>query len=158
SSVMMVGFGICGLGFLAQVVCAVRWLRRRDPPAITSQQSRVLDLAEQLGEMPAGQGAAGFLARLPGNQAFQVEFTEKQIHLPTLPAAWDGLTILLLTDWHMFGTPDRRFYEEVTRVTEQIPADLICFTGDLLDDMDCLDWLPGTLGRFKAPLGKFYIL
>jgi hypothetical protein len=56
------------------------------------------------------------------------------------------------------GTPDQRFYEEVVREAEHLAPDLICFTGDLMDSMNCLDWLPGLLGGLKAPLGKFYIL
>ena len=32
---------------------------------------------------------------------------ERTLHLPRLPAAWDGLTILHLSDLHLCGTPDR---------------------------------------------------
>ena len=87
-----------------------------------------------------------------------MELAEKQFHLPALPAVWDGLTILHLTDWHFHGCPERRYFEEVIREAELLAPDLICFTGDLLDDMDCLDWLPQTLGRLQARLGQFYIL
>ena len=46
----------------------------------------------------------------PGTQCFQVEFRELTIRLPRLPPAWDGLTILHLTDLHFCGTPGREFY------------------------------------------------
>ncbi len=151
-------FVICGLGFVGQAICAVRWQTRRDPDQLSREQSQVWDIAERLGEQPAGTGINAALAKLPGNQVFHLELAEKQFHLPALPAAWDGLTILHLTDWHFHGTPDRRYFEEVIREAEQLSPDLICFTGDLLDDMDCLDWLPATLGRLQAPLGQFYIL
>lgn len=151
-------FTICGLGFLSLVLCAVRWQTRRNPGVLSREQSQVLDVAKRLGEKPAGSGFLGVLARLPGNQVFRVEFAEKQFHLPALPAAWDGLTILQLTDWHLFGTPEQRFHEEVARELERLTPDLICFTGDLLDSMKCLDWLPSLLGPLRASLGKFYIL
>ncbi len=151
-------FGICGLGFLSQMCCAVRWQRRRKPGVLTQEQSREIDVAKRLGEKPVGNGFLGRLARLPGNEVFRVEFAQKQFHLPALPAAWDGLTILLLTDWHLFGTPDERFYQEVVRELEDLSPDLICFTGDLMDNMNCLGWLPGLFGSLKSPLGQFFIL
>ena len=153
-----IGFAVCGLGFVSQVLCAIRWLTRRTPDAVTHKSSQVFDMAERLGEKPAGSGFSRFLAMLPGNQAFQVELSERELQFPALPAVWDGLTILQLTDTHFYGTPERRFFEEVIREVEGLSVDLIVFTGDMFDDMDCLDWLPTTLGRLKAPLGKYYIL
>ena len=37
-------------------------------------------------------------------------------------------------------------------------VDLVVFTGDLLDNQSCLEWLPTTLGQFSAPLGCWFIL
>src|SRR5690606_25225087 len=37
-------------------------------------------------------------------------------------------------------------------------ADLIAFTGDLLDEMEHVAWLPETFGRLTAPLGCWFIL
>lgn len=153
-----IGFAICGLGFISLVACAIRWQLRKTPPVLKRGQSRVLNFAEELGEAPAGSGVSGFLARLPGNQVFQVEWIENEFRLPNLPPTWDGLTILQLTDWHLHGTPNRTFFEALTRELEKFNPDVIFFTGDLMDDLDCLDWLPATLGRLKAPLGKYYIL
>lgn len=153
-----VGFAICGLGFLSLVRCTIRWQTRRTPAGVVQKSSRVIDVAERLHEKPAGSGFWSFVARLPGNQAFQFEIAHRELHMASLPAVWDGLTILQLTDTHFHGTPDRRFFEELIREIEGIPADLIVFTGDLFDDMDCLGWLPGTLGKLKAPMGKYYIL
>ncbi len=64
-----------------------------------------------MGDKPAGDGKFRFLAMLPGNQSFQIEFTELTLRLDELPSAWDGLTILQLSDLHFTGTPDRRYYE-----------------------------------------------
>ena len=60
----------------------------------------------------AGSWSLPNLARLPGNQIYQVEFSEKTFAFPQLPAAWHGLTILHLTDLHFHGTPDLVFFSE----------------------------------------------
>ena len=39
-----------------------------------------------------------------------------------------------------------------------LPADLVVFTGDLLDRQDLIDWLPATLGQLSAPLGCYFVL
>ncbi|MCA9072699.1 MAG: metallophosphoesterase, partial [Planctomycetaceae bacterium] len=158
SPAWQLGFALCGVGFVSQVACAIRWQTHKDPSVLTRGPSRIVDFAEELGEPPRGTGLSGLLARLPGNQVFQVEWTETQFRLPNLPEVWHGLTILHLTDWHIHGTPNRAFFEAVTREVEKQTPDLIFFTGDLMDDLECLDWLPQTLGRLKAPLGKYYIL
>jgi predicted MPP superfamily phosphohydrolase len=151
-------FGICGLGFVSQTLCAIRWQMRKKLDLLKHEQSQVIDVAERIGAKPSGRGLKGFLARLPMNQVFHVEFTEKEFQLPALPAAWDGLTILQLTDFHLFGTPGKRYYQEVMREAERLTPDLIVFTGDLMDSMKCLDWVPELLGHLKAPLGKYSIL
>ncbi len=151
-------FGICGLGFLSQIICTIRWQRRRNPDVQKNEQSQVIDVANRMGEKPVGSGLKGMLGRLPGNQIFHAEFTQKEFHLPALPAPWDGLTILQLTDFHLFGTPGKRYYQEVMREVEKLTPDLIVFTGDMMDSMKCLDWIPEIFGTLRAPLGRFFIL
>ncbi len=98
------------------------------------------------------------LTRLPLNQQFQLETTEKQLAPPNWPKELDGLSILHLSDWHFCTTFSRQFYETAARAASMVRADLIAFTGDLCDDLDCLDWLPSSLGELTAPLGEWFIL
>ncbi len=98
------------------------------------------------------------LTQFPLNQQFELETTEKQLIPPNWPAELDGLSILHLSDWHLNTTFSRQFYETAAAAASMVRADLIAFTGDLSDDVDCLDWLPATLGSLTAPLGAWFIL
>ncbi len=101
------------LGFVGVPLLSLyRWLRPR-PKQFTDSQSTILDVADKLGYRPLGRGRYRLLARLPGNQLYQVEMSEKTFALPQLPKAWHGLTILHLTDLHFHGTPDRIFFQTV---------------------------------------------
>jgi predicted MPP superfamily phosphohydrolase len=149
---------ICALGTLGMAYSALRFARRRLPKLQLSNHTRVVDVAEELGFSPLGEGPYRLLARLPLNQIFQVEVSEKVYRLPRLPAEWDGLSILHLSDFHYIGTLCLPFFERLAELAQQTRPDLIVFTGDLLDDMRLVDWLPSTLGRLDAPLGRYFIL
>ncbi|HVA47506.1 MAG TPA: metallophosphoesterase [Pirellulales bacterium] len=149
---------ICGMGTLGMFYSAVRYALRSLPAAQLSNHTHVVNVAEQLGYRPLGDGPYASLTRLPGNQLFQVEVSEKVYRLPRLPSEWDGLSILHLTDFHYIGTLDRPFFERLIELGQATRPDLIVFTGDLLDDMRLLDWLEPTLGRLEAPLGRYFIL
>eukprot|EP00913_Durusdinium_trenchii_P023332 g21910.t1 len=150
--------GLCGVGFAGLVVSTVRWWLRRVPAQQLDQRSQIVDLVERLGEPPIGQGPLRWLTKFPGNEIFQIEVGEKEFLLPRLPAEWDGLSILHLSDLHMIGTITKPFFEEIARLAQQAEADLIVFTGDLLDKQSLKTWLPDTLGTLNARLGCYYIL
>lgn len=151
-------FGCCAVGFLGLLFSASRWWLRHVPELLLQNHSRVVDIAERLGKRPIGPGPFRWLTPFPGNEIFQVEFAEKEFHLPRLPPEWDGLSILHLSDLHMVGTITRPFFDEVTQLAKESQADLIVFTGDLLDKQSLIDWLPGTLGSLEARLGCYFIL
>lgn len=151
-------FTFCCGGLVALLASVIRWRSRRAPAVQISNHSRTVDVTERLGFKPIGYGKHRFLATLPRNEAFTVQVSDKRYALPRLPAEWHGLSILHLTDSHFIGNVDRPFFEEITRLAEETHPDLIVFTGDLLDDLDLLNWLPATFGRLKAPLGCYYSL
>jgi predicted MPP superfamily phosphohydrolase len=123
-----------------------------------SQRSQVFDIARELGFRPIGHGPYEILTRVPGNELLKLEITERECRLPRLPLEWDGLSILHLSDLHFIGTVDRPYFERLVRLAGEIPADLVVFTGDLLDREDLVAWLPATLGRLSAPLGCYFVL
>jgi predicted MPP superfamily phosphohydrolase len=149
---------LCCLGAVALVASALAFRFRRLPRAQLSNHTNRLDIAARLGFRPVGDGQYKFLSRVPGNQLFQIEVNEKEYRLPRLPAAWDGLSIVHLSDLHLHGTPDRPYYEELSRLAGEMSADLVVFTGDLLDKARLVDWLPATLGHLHAALGCYFIL
>src|SRR5262249_16726519 len=92
----------CPVLGLTPLPAAIVLYHLRQPPAnLVGNRSEIVDVAEALGYVPAGTGRKRRLVHLPFNQVFQVEFARRVLELPRLPAAWDGLTILHLTDLHL---------------------------------------------------------
>jgi predicted MPP superfamily phosphohydrolase len=131
---------------------------RRLPIALLSNHTRTVDVAAHLGYKPVGDGKYRHLARLPGNEVFRVDFTEKTFCLPNIPPAWDGLTILHLSDIHLCGTPEREFYFHVMDVCRDWSPDLVAITGDIVDSAKHHRWILPVLGRLKWKIAAFAIL
>jgi predicted MPP superfamily phosphohydrolase len=132
-----------------------RRLLRRD---VAESCSEVLDGVKHLGYRPEGRGHFSFLTRLPGNEAFLLEMVERTVRLPRLPAAWDGLTILHLSDLHLHGTPDRGWYRWVMDRCAAWEPDLVAVTGDIADSYTHQKWVVPILGRLRWRHSAFAIL
>jgi uncharacterized protein len=145
--------GTLWLGFVV-----LRGLLRRTPAVQLSNHSRPYNIAQELGYRPIGPGPYQSLAHLPWNEQYQLEVNEKEFHLPDLPAEWNGLSILHLSDLHFQGTVKQEYFVRVCELAAEMPADLVCFTGDLLDKQALTSWLPETLGRLRGTLGEYFIL
>jgi predicted MPP superfamily phosphohydrolase len=144
-------------GILLPINTLQRLLRPR-PKALVAERSEIVDFAKELGYRPAGHGKRAWLTALPFNEVFQVEFAERTLSLPRTPVAWDGLTILHLTDLHLCGKPDREFFRAlIDRCIDPVP-DLICVTGDIADSYRYQRWTVPILGRLRWNLAAFAIL
>lgn len=135
------------VGFVALPLNTAMRLRRRDPSL--EKKSRILDVAKHLGRLPIGDSPERLLAYLPGNEIFQVELVERTLDLPRLPAAWDGLTILHLSDLHFQGTPDRDYFRFVMDRCADCEPDLVAITGDIADSSRHTRWVVPVLGRLR---------
>jgi predicted MPP superfamily phosphohydrolase len=133
-----------------------RMLRR--PQALAANHTRTLDVASQLGYKPIGRGKHRLLARLPGNNVFRVDFSEKILRLPGLPSAWDGVSVLHLSDLHLSGTPDRVFFEQVMDECRAWNPDIVVITGDYVDSEKHHRWIIPLLGRLEWRVGAVAIL
>ena len=151
-------FAICAVTSLIFWGSVIRRHCRRTPTQQLRIQTQQRDIAAELGAAPVGDGPYRWMTRLPGNEVFRLEITQRDVLIPRLPAAWEGLSILHFSDAHFIGTVGRAYFEKVIAHAQRLSADLICFTGDLLDEMALTSWLPETLGRLHAPLGRYYIL
>lgn len=149
---------LCALGVLSLLSSVIRHLFRRAPATLLSNHTRLVDVADELGTPPIGDGPFRWLIRVPGNQVFEISVATKHLTLPRLPREWNGLSILHLSDWHFIGTIDKPFFERASELASEQNVDLIVFTGDLLDQQDLAAWIPGTLGSLSAPLGCCFIL
>lgn len=78
-----------------------------------------------------GLAAAGLATYALKIEPFLVETTETELLLPRLPCAWDGLSILLLSDPHVWewGARERQV---IALCATLAPPDLILWAGDFL--------------------------
>jgi uncharacterized protein len=131
---------------------------RRLPVGISGRDSEI-DLAEMEGkEALIGPGKYAWMLRLPGNESFRLKKVEWEIAIPNLPVEWDGLSLVHLTDLHFSPSFRRRFFEAVAEEAASWDADIVAFTGDLLDHDTTLDWIEPVLSRIRGRLGTFAIL
>lgn len=149
---------LCALGFLGFSWSVFRHLTYKPPRQQTETKSELFHMSERLNQDLIGEGPYHYLAGLPLNEIFSLEFTRKTFQFAQLPGEWEGLTILHVSDLHFSGTLKREYFTELCRIAQESKPDLIIFAGDLIDEMNCLAWLDETLGLMQAPLGKFFIL
>jgi uncharacterized protein len=132
-----------------------RWLSAAPPPP---SRRRIVSLDETV-DAPLVHGwRARVWAAVPGNEIFDLEINEKEIPVPGLEAGLDGLSIAHLSDWHLSGKMSLDFYRAVVRQTNDLQADLIAVTGDIVDRTRCLGWLPDLFHDLRAPDGVYFVL
>lgn len=147
------------IGVTAAPIAQIAYWLRRTAPHLIKEEAHVIDVAKALGEPPAGRGKYHRLALLPWNQVFQVEFRTLTLAMPHLPASWEGLSILHLTDLHLCGTPDRDFYRHVLdRCMEEGTPDIVAVTGDVVDSAWHHRWILPLLGRLRWNIAGLAIL
>ncbi len=81
------------------------------------------------------------------------------LELPDLPAAWDGLTILQISDVHTGPYSSIRQAHHIRHLATGLEPDMVVFTGDQLDRRrsDADRFVAGYSG-FEAPLGVWGVL
>ena len=146
----------CLVGFVDLPLNTVARLLRRDPSV--EKQARILDVAKHLGRRPIGHSRKRLLASFPGNEVFQVELVQRTLLVPRLPAAWDGLTILHLSDLHFLGTPERDYFQFIMDRCAEWQPDLVALTGDITDTNRHIRWIMPVLGRLRWRIAAFAIL
>ncbi len=152
-------FGICCLIALGPVLWwFTRGVSTQPPEALHRSQAELIDLAGRLNGRPVQGAYYKLLAQLPFNQTFELEVSRKQLGLANLTPGLQGLTIAHLSDLHLSGRLERPYFEEIVHHANELDADLVAVTGDLVDKEPCIDWLPKTLGQLRAKHGVYFIL
>ncbi len=149
---------LCAVGACGLAISTMRYHLKSKPRLLESNHSDIVDIASQLDRPPIGDGPFAWMLRLPGNESLTVELNTKTLQLPRLPLEWEGVSVLHLSDWHFMGHVELPYYRRVVDLLLEQEFEMVLFTGDLLDDMELMKWIPETLGRFTAPLGCHFIL
>ncbi|MFS4460333.1 metallophosphoesterase [Bdellovibrio sp. HCB2-146] len=81
-----------------------------------------------------------------------------KLRFADLPAAWEGLRILHITDLHIGASLPQQFVEKLVLAAEKVKADLVVYTGDILDGSAVRHLTEiEMLKKIQAPLGSFYV-
>lgn len=93
---------------------------------------------------------------LPMMTRFRVR--ELTVSLPDLPEALDGIRIAHVTDTHVGKFTRGRVLDEIVRATNALDADLVLFTGDLIDNtIRDLPQAVEMIQRLRAKSGVYII-
>ena len=150
-----------GLCLVIALIFVPRWLVWAIPHQhrqVNDAQDRTTRDLSHLAEPPPRSLKARVLLSLPGNQSLHLETTHKSIFLPRLAPELDGLTIAHLSDVHITGDIACAWYDAAIDMTNELQADLIVLSGDLVEEAACWPWLRRTLGRLHAEQGVYYVL
>lgn len=97
-------------------------------------------------------GAVAFIALLLALCIAYARFVEptwirvRYVRLSPAPA----VTVIHISDIHFTG--DTGYLERVVAIINGLDADLVCFTGDLIEDAACLDGALAVLAKVNKPL------
>lgn len=133
-------------------------LTRYDRRVLVDWRAQMLDAAATTSAPLEHGKLAQALAHVPGNQVAKLSIDRKTLVLPHLPDALDGFRIVHLSDLHMTGRIARRYFEFAAEQVNELEADVIAVTGDIVESESCRTWLPTTLGRMNAAAGKYFVL
>ncbi|WP_128894263.1 metallophosphoesterase [Longirhabdus pacifica] len=89
-----------------------------------------------------------------------LEISHVEVTLSRLPAAWNGLKIVQISDIHMAHFFHQDDLEQLVQTINAQQPDVVCFTGDLVDrnrEIVVEDIQP-SLSKINAPLGKYAVL
>lgn len=117
------------------------YVTRKEPAVQVSLQSDCRNIEQELGKRPVGEGRRGWMAHLPWNQAYQIELVERELVIPRLPYAWDGIRLLHLSDTHFWGRPSSDYFKRLFHHIAQRQTDILILTGDLVDSDNHYDSL-----------------
>jgi len=80
------------------------------------------------------------------------------VMLPNLPAAFEGLRIVQISDLHVGPHTSRRFLTRVAGAARGVVPDIIVFTGDQVDDFARdVEHFTAAFHNLRAPLGVFAV-
>lgn len=101
--------------------------------------------------------AAGYSAYGIWN-AFAVRVNRITVHLPNLPASWQGRKAILMTDIHLGPELRANFMKKLVDLTQQEKPDIVFLGGDLFDGSGAdVGHLVDSLNTLNPSLGSYFI-
>lgn len=135
-----------------------RWLLPERRGGIVSRRESPIDMQGATADDLLAAGLPRLLGKLPGNQVVAPLLVETELAVPDLPPAFDGLTISHLTDFHMSGRIEQRYYDRVVEKSNELQPDIVAITGDIVEREHRMSWVGETLARIEARHAKLFVL
>ena len=160
---------IIGSVFIAvdDIVRLFRWIASYFiKPAVTAspeiiQNPHAISRLKFLNYIAVGMAALPFASFIYGmvKGAFDYKVHNLKVVLPNLPSSFNGLRIVQISDIHSGSFISTTHIEEAIKIVLQQKADIIFFTGDLVNN-EATETEPfiEILSRVKAPMGVFSTL
>ncbi|MEO0403583.1 MAG: metallophosphoesterase [Bacteroidota bacterium] len=155
---------VCITVAIFQILQDLTWLttlrkKEKRPKSLLGEPMDRSTFITKLGMIAGGMVLGSFAWGLTrGKFGFRV--MEQDVYSFNLPAEFDGLTIVQISDLHL-GSFNRNFDPiiEAVQIINSLEPDIICFTGDLVNTYhtEALDWVP-IIKDLSAKERKFSIL
>lgn len=151
-------YGCVALGLVGLPATTLKRALRGPLEGIVGSTAEIDMVAEHGMDQLAGAGWRGRLLRARWNDSLRLKTHEWRLEIPGLPAELDGLSLIHLTDLHMAPCYRREFFEAVLDEASRWDADLVLYTGDLIEDDATLEWVAPLLSRVRGRLATVAIL
>ena len=92
------------------------------------------------------------------NQLLDLEVAQYEVRLPGWPKAWDGLSLVQVSDLHVGKFVHRDYLEFVVAQAKALKPDLYALTGDFISFPKHLPFIGKLFKNLKAPLGTYAVL
>ncbi len=137
------------------------WINRKflmgENRYVAGSRREMINIGNELG-IPLTEGSfANLLAKIPGNQATQLALEHVCLKFENLPKALEGLKVVQLSDLHLTGQVRIEYFQELVRRVNELEPDLILITGDLVDEVHCLDWIEPIFGQLNSKSEVLYV-
>ena len=146
--------------FLDDIVRFFRWVAGKISPEPLAKPDGISrsEFIVKTGMM-AGTGILTALTWGIVSGAYDYRVKRRSISLKNLPAAFDGLRILQISDIHSGSFWNTRAVEKGVQMVMDEKADVIFFTGDLVNNVATeMEPYMKVFDKIKAPMGVFSVL
>lgn len=163
--VMVIISKIIGSLFIAadDIIRLFRWIGSYliKPKEISVENVHRISRLRFLNQIALGMAAlplAGFIYGMVKG-AFDYKVRSVRVVLPNLPSSFNGLKIVQISDIHSGSFVSTEHVEEAVKIINQQGADVIFFTGDLVNNRASeTEPFMEILNKIKAPMGVFSTL